>query len=93
MRFGSSWLLGALVPRVSYMTRLDVFILGATMVVFLALVETLIAHARSQGHDRAHGVSSLDRCTRARPSQLELESGGWVGRVHGCRLPGRSDTC
>ena len=58
------FLLGALVPRVSYMTSLDVFILGATMVVFLALVETLIAYIRSQGHDRAGGVSRLDRWAR-----------------------------
>ncbi len=35
------FLLGNLVPKVSYLTRLDVFIFGATLLVFAALVEAL----------------------------------------------------
>lgn len=34
--------LGFLVPRLSYLTRLDVFIAGASLLVFLALVEALV---------------------------------------------------
>ena len=35
------FLLGSLVPRVSYLTRLDLFILGSTLLVFLALMEAV----------------------------------------------------
>jgi hypothetical protein len=34
--------LGFLVPRLSYLTRLDIFITGSSLLVFLALVEALV---------------------------------------------------
>lgn len=57
------FLLGALVPRVSYLTRLDIFILGATIIVFLALLETLAVH-RYVGLDRGERSPVLDRVAR-----------------------------
>jgi hypothetical protein len=56
--------LGTLVPRVSYMTRLDVFILGATLLVFAALVEalatsTLGTHGRERQAARFNGWSRI----------------------------------
>ncbi len=33
------FLLGGMLPRISYLTRLDYFLLGSTVLVFLALVE------------------------------------------------------
>jgi hypothetical protein len=57
------FLLGSLVPRVSYMTRLDIFILGATIIVFLALIETLAVH-RYVALDRGGRSPVLDRVAR-----------------------------
>ena len=45
------FLLGNLVPKVSYLTRLDVFIFGATILVFVALMEALVT-ARLANRDR-----------------------------------------
>ncbi len=57
------FLLGALVPRVSYLTRLDIFILGATILVFLGLVEVVASgNLTARGSDRA-GLR-LDRGSR-----------------------------
>ena len=50
-------------PRVSYLTRLDIFILGATILVLLALVETLAVH-RYIGLDRGERSTALDRVAR-----------------------------
>ena len=36
------FMLGGLIPRLSYMTRLDYFLLGSTSLVFLTLVEVII---------------------------------------------------
>jgi len=57
------FMLGAIVPRVSYLTRLDIFILGATILVFLGLVEVVIsAKLTARGSDRAS--HPLDRWSR-----------------------------
>jgi len=37
------FILGNLLPRISYLTELDYFILGSTILVFLALIEVVIA--------------------------------------------------
>ena len=55
--------LGSLVPRVSYLTRLDIFILGATILVLLALVETLAVH-RYIELDRRERSTTMDRVAR-----------------------------
>jgi len=39
------FMLGSLLPKVAYMTRLDYFILGATILVFITLIEVLITSA------------------------------------------------
>ena len=56
------FLLGSLVPRVSYLTRLDIFILGATIIVFLALIETLIVNRYQP--DGGEKSPALDRIAR-----------------------------
>jgi hypothetical protein len=57
------FLLGAIVPRISYLTRLDIFILGATILVFLGLVEIVISgNLTARGSDRAG--RHLDRGSR-----------------------------
>jgi hypothetical protein len=57
------FLLGAIVPRISYLTRLDIFILGATILVFLGLVEVVISgNLATRGSDRAG--RRLDRGSR-----------------------------
>jgi hypothetical protein len=56
------FMLGNLVPKVSYLTRLDGFILGATIFVFVALVEAL-ASAQLVQRDRLDLARRLDcRC-------------------------------
>ncbi len=55
--------LGSQVPRVSYLTRLDIFILGATILVLLALVETLAVH-RYIELDRRERSTTMDRVAR-----------------------------
>lgn len=59
------FLLGSLVPRVSYLTRLDLFILGSTVLVFLALVETIaiVWLTAAKGVDR--DVRWMNRWARA----------------------------
>jgi hypothetical protein len=43
--------LGNSVPRISYLTRLDIFMLGSVVLVFLALVRTVITGAlTNRGH-------------------------------------------
>ncbi len=36
------FMIGTLLPRVSYLTRLDIFILGSTVLVFLTLLEVIV---------------------------------------------------
>ena len=56
------FLLGSLVPRVSYLTRLDVFIMGATVLVFMGMVEA-VASARIAQSSEQH-ARRLDRLSR-----------------------------
>ncbi|MHC4218800.1 MAG: hypothetical protein ACYSU7_10145, partial [Planctomycetota bacterium] len=57
------FLLGSLVPRISYLTRLDIFILGATILVFLGLVEIVVSgNLTARGSDLAS--RRLDRWSR-----------------------------
>ena len=57
------FLLGQLVPRISYLTRLDIFIMGATILVFLGMVEAVavarIAQKRERLARRIDGVSRV----------------------------------
>jgi len=55
--------LGNLVPRLSYMTRLDHFILGATLMVFAALVEVIVTSglASNGHHERAVRIDRVAR--------------------------------
>jgi len=43
------FMLGGLIPRLSYMTRLDYFILGSTVIVFLTFVEVIVTTGLAQG--------------------------------------------
>ena len=57
------FLLGNLVPRVSYLTRMDLFILGATVLVFVALIEAVTTCSlTTQGRQEA--ARRLDRVSR-----------------------------
>jgi hypothetical protein len=58
------FLLGNLVPKVSYLTRLDIFIFGATVLVFTALVESLLSAGLEQ-RERIATAKRLDRWARA----------------------------
>ncbi len=56
------FLLGNLVPRVSYLTRLDIFIMGATILVFLGMVEAVSAAKISTKNERL--AKHIDRASR-----------------------------
>jgi hypothetical protein len=57
------FMLGNLVPRLSYLTRLDYFMLGTTSIVVLTLfVMAGASYLRSQGHDEI--VKRIDRVGR-----------------------------
>ena len=56
------FLLGSLVPRVSYLTRLDVFIMGATILVFLGMVEAVASARIAQSNEKQ--ARRLDRLSR-----------------------------
>ena len=56
------FLLGSLVPRVSYLTRLDVFIMGATVLVFLGMVEAVASARIAQSNEKQ--ARRLDRLSR-----------------------------
>ena len=55
--------LGNLLPRISYMTRLDYFLLGSTVIVFLALVE-VTATSRFVFLGRESLARKLDKYSR-----------------------------
>jgi len=57
------FILGNLLPRVSYLTQLDYFILGATVLVFLALLEVVVSSALAQrgNKEQAHRVDVAAR--------------------------------
>jgi len=52
------FILGNLLPRVSYLTELDYFTLGATILVFLALVEVVLTSGLAQAgkHEAARRI-------------------------------------
>jgi hypothetical protein len=50
------------VPRVSYLTRLDVFIMGATVLVFLGMVEAVASARIAQTSEQQ--ARRLDRLSR-----------------------------
>jgi len=56
------FLLGSLVPRISYLTRLDIFIMGATVLVFLGMVEAVTSARIAQKNERR--ARRLDRLSR-----------------------------
>ncbi len=57
------FVLGNLLPRVSYLTELDYFTLGATILVFLALVEVVLTSslAHAGRHDAARRIDATAR--------------------------------
>jgi hypothetical protein len=57
------FLLGGIVPRVSYLTRLDIFILGSTILVFLALVEAVVT-GQLGSRDKERLALRIDRWSR-----------------------------
>ncbi len=56
------FLLGSLVPRVSYLTRLDVFIMGATILVFMGMVEAVASARIAQSSEQQ--ARRLDHLSR-----------------------------
>jgi hypothetical protein len=56
--------IGSMVPRLAYLTRLDWFLLGSTMLVLIALL-AVSAGAYLVAHDRMATVHRLDRLSRA----------------------------
>ncbi len=56
------FLLGSLVPRISYLTRLDIFIMGATVLVFLGMVEAVTSARIAQKNEKR--ARRLDRLSR-----------------------------
>ena len=57
------FLLGGDLPKISYLTRLDYFLLGTTIVVFLSLIEvTWTSTLSSRG--KAEAARRIDRCSR-----------------------------
>ena len=57
------FLLAQVVPRVSYLTRLDHFLLGSTVLVLLVLIEVVVS-THLHGGDRPQRARSLDRIAR-----------------------------
>ena len=57
------FLLGQSLPPVSYLTRLDYFLLGATILVFIALIQVALTSA-TQGGDRAERAIAVNRVSR-----------------------------
>jgi hypothetical protein len=57
------FLLGGDLPKVSYLTRLDYFLLGATILVFLTLIEVTWTSATSE-RGQAEGARRIDRRSR-----------------------------
>jgi hypothetical protein len=57
------FLLGQSLPPVSYLTRLDYFLLGATILVFVALIQVALTSATQEG-DRAERAIAVNRISR-----------------------------
>lgn len=57
------FLLGQSLPPVSYLTRLDYFLLGATILVFIALMQVALTSAMQEG-DRAGLAMTINRTSR-----------------------------
>ena len=57
------FLLGQSLPPVSYLTRLDYFLLGATILVFVALVQVALTSATREG-DRTERAIAVNRISR-----------------------------
>ncbi len=57
------FMLGNLIPRLPYMTRLDYFTLGSTVLVFLMLVEVLATSYLAR-HNMEKLARKMDRCFR-----------------------------
>jgi hypothetical protein len=57
------FILGSQLPRVSYLTLLDYFILGSTILVFLALVEVIVTAGLAQAGDTTRAYR-VDRAAR-----------------------------
>jgi hypothetical protein len=57
------FLLGQSLPPVSYLTRLDYFLLGATVLVFVALIQVAATTVTSAGERRDRGIA-LNRLSR-----------------------------
>ncbi len=57
------FLLGQKLPPVSYLTRLDYFLLGCTILVFVALIQVALTGAMNEG-DRADRAEAINRTSR-----------------------------
>jgi len=57
------FLLGQLLPPVSYLTRLDHFLLGSTLLVFITLTQVAVTSALS-GEDHLERAAALNRASR-----------------------------
>ncbi len=57
------FLLGQSLPPVSYLTRLDYFLLGSTILVFVALIEVALTSATPKG-DRTERAIAVNRISR-----------------------------
>jgi hypothetical protein len=55
--------LAGLLPRISYLTRVDTFLLGSTVLVFLALLQAVITGILA-GRDQEAAVRTIDRFAR-----------------------------
>ena len=57
------FMIGGLIPKVSYLTRMDFFILGSTLLVFATLIKALITSLLAKG-DRLELAHSIDLWSR-----------------------------
>jgi hypothetical protein len=57
------FLLGQLLPPVSYLTRLDYFLLGSTVLVFATLIQVALTSTMAEG-DRADRANAINRSSR-----------------------------
>jgi len=57
------FLLGQSLPPVSYLTRLDYFLLGATILVFIALIQVAATSTMNAG-DRPDRAITMNRLSR-----------------------------
>lgn len=58
------FLIGHMVPEISYLTRLDIFIFGASILVFLVLGEAILT-GRLTAHGKLNLAIRIDRWCRA----------------------------